>query len=103
MNRNLFKIITSLQISGTYLSDLVFIDDGNPSMLNGLINFSKRFLTYKVIAELQRYQQVSYKLQSVTDIAKEIQDLPHPEDKVFNQQMYDISLSREPRNAEKVL
>ena len=42
---------------GLYLSDLTFIDEGNPNEINGLINFSKRMLLYEVIQQVQQYQQ----------------------------------------------
>ena len=33
---------------GVYLTDLTFIDEGNPDVLDGKINLSKRELCYKV-------------------------------------------------------
>lgn len=45
---------------GIYLQDLTFINDGNPNTIEGLINFRKRELIYRVIEEFQQYQQVSY-------------------------------------------
>jgi len=47
---------------GVYLQDLTFINDGNPNSIEGLINFRKRELIYRVIEEFQQYQQVSYSL-----------------------------------------
>ena len=47
---------------GVYLTDLTFINDGNPNNVEGLINFRKRELIYRVIEEFQQYQQVSYNL-----------------------------------------
>ncbi len=84
--------------SGTYLSDLTFIDEGNPDTLQGLVNFAKRKLTYGVIAEMQRYQQVGYQYRVVTSLEKFLKNLPSKEDKA----LYDLSLLREPRGAEKV-
>lgn len=72
-------------------------------MLNGLINMGKRMLTYKVISEMQRYQLIGYQLRQVPAIAKYIKDIPSRDEKVYGQQLYEISMSREPRGAEKVL
>jgi hypothetical protein len=88
---------------GTYLSDLTFIDEGNPDMLNGLINMGKRMLTHRVISEIQRYQLIGYALKHVPTVSKFIKDIPSRDEKVFGPQLYDISMSREPRGAEKVL
>jgi hypothetical protein len=41
---------------GVYLTDLTFIEDGNPDYINELINFSKRSLIYTVIAKIQQFQ-----------------------------------------------
>lgn len=35
--------------SGPFLTDIVFIEEGNPSEIDGLINISKRLLTYRTI------------------------------------------------------
>jgi len=88
---------------GTYLSDLTFMDEGNPDFINGLINMGKRMLTYKVIAEIQSYQQVGYGLRVVHMIAKHVRNIPRRDEKNFSSTLYEISLAREPRHAEKVL
>lgn len=44
-----------------YLSDLTFIDEGNPDYLHSsktLINFTKRELIYNVLSEIQQFQLV---------------------------------------------
>ena len=46
---------------GTYLTDLTFIDDGNPDEVDGMINFFKWSLTAGVIEDLSRFQQISYR------------------------------------------
>ena len=45
---------------GIYLTDLVFIEEGNGDTFNGLINFTKRKLVASVIRDFTQYQQVSY-------------------------------------------
>lgn len=82
---------------GTYLSDLTFIDDGNKNTINGLINFSKRQLTYKVISEMQRYQQIGYYLKPVSDIQQILNEIPSFDEKSFSKKLYEISLQKEPR------
>eukprot|EP01114_Cavostelium_apophysatum_P016104 TRINITY_DN4525_c0_g1_i1.p1 TRINITY_DN4525_c0_g1~~TRINITY_DN4525_c0_g1_i1.p1 ORF type:complete len:1270 (-),score=350.50 TRINITY_DN4525_c0_g1_i1:96-3905(-) len=88
---------------GTHLSDLVFIDEGNPSYLTGLINISKWVLTYKQIFEITKYQAIPFNFRSVPTIMQFVKDIPSREEKVYGLQLYDVSLSREPRGAEKVL
>ena len=55
-----FKILIFLFKSGVYLSDLFFVDQGNPETVNGLINFRKRKLEYDIIIQILRFQGTSY-------------------------------------------
>jgi len=84
---------------GVYLTDLTFIDDGNPDFLpqNGLINFGKRELVYGIISEIQQYQQISYPYPYVDNIASYLIDLPSNNDS----DLYALSLIREPRESKK--
>ena len=45
------------------------MDDGNPDTISGLINFAKRKLVFSVIDKVKQYQQQSYNLQPVYQIA----------------------------------
>eukprot|EP01080_Neovahlkampfia_damariscottae_P001212 gene1212-11302_t len=46
---------------GMHLTDLLFIEDGNPDIKeNNLINWSKRKLQAEIIRSVQMYQQMSY-------------------------------------------
>lgn len=45
---------------GVYLSDLTFIDEGNPKIVNGLVNFRKKQLEYGVIVQVLRFQNHAY-------------------------------------------
>jgi len=92
----------SIPYLGTSLSDLTFIDEGNPDYINELINMGKRMLTYRVISEIQRYQQIGYSLKLVEMIAKHVRDIPSRDEKTFGGLLYESSLAREPRGAEKV-
>eukprot|EP01102_Stenamoeba_stenopodia_P019471 TRINITY_DN7366_c0_g1_i1.p1 TRINITY_DN7366_c0_g1~~TRINITY_DN7366_c0_g1_i1.p1 ORF type:complete len:301 (+),score=63.93 TRINITY_DN7366_c0_g1_i1:62-964(+) len=81
---------------GVYLTDLVFIDE-NPDYISGLINFAKRRLVNTVISKFQQYQQVPYNLQPVYQIISLLRKLPVMDEK----ELYVVSLSREPRKAQR--
>lgn len=88
------------------MSDLTFIDEGNPDTVTNykLINFSKRLLTYRAISEIQRYQNEEHHFRPVPGISKHIEAIKGPDDeKEFEKKMYDLSLQHEPRGAEKVV
>lgn len=83
---------------GVYLTDLTFIEDGNPNTLKKsrqLINFSKRMKTAEVIREIQQYQSVPYNLAPVQEIQMFIKC--HLQDSRDVGDLYDQSLSMEPR------
>lgn len=70
-----------LPFVGIYLTDLTFVDHGNPTMrqLNvegseiGLINYDKHMKTAKIISELQRFQ-IPYRLTEVPELQTWMQD-----------------------------
>eukprot|EP01090_Pellita_catalonica_P007974 TRINITY_DN1859_c0_g1_i1.p1 TRINITY_DN1859_c0_g1~~TRINITY_DN1859_c0_g1_i1.p1 ORF type:complete len:1124 (-),score=199.38 TRINITY_DN1859_c0_g1_i1:97-3090(-) len=78
---------------GTYLKDITFIEDGNPDMIDGLINYSKRELVNKVIEEVQHYQGTRYDIEKKEHEYAFLSELPSMTDK----QLFDLSLLREPR------
>ncbi|KAG4304720.1 hypothetical protein PORY_001773 [Pneumocystis oryctolagi] len=83
---------------GVYLTDLTFIEDGNPNMIKNskdLINFSKRIKTAEVIREIQQYQSVSYSFQIVPEIQTYLLQCLKGMDNLGD--MYDLSLGIEPR------
>lgn len=91
---------------GVYLTDLTFIDDGNPDQLKdspNLINFSKRAKTADVVRDIQQYQALPYHLTVVPDIQayvkKELETVLKVED------LFEQSMKLEPRVAsdEKVV
>jgi son of sevenless-like protein len=85
---------------GVYLTDLTFIDDGNPDKLPGtnLINFSKYSKCAEVISEIQQYQKLPYFLTTVNDIQRFLdQHLRGGRDVV---DFYKLSLQLEPRERE---
>ena len=91
-----------LPFIGVHLSDLIFIEDGNPNFLMGqggreLINWEKRAMTYRVIAEVTGYQGEGYNLKYNSLLSGFINHLSPPSDK----DLFNMSLLREPRKAAK--
>ena len=86
---------------GIYLTDLTFIEDGNPDHIKDnekLINFSKQSKTADVIREIQQYQNQVYCLQDVPELQNYLKEsLERIEDE---SDMYDTSLRLEPKERE---
>ncbi|KAJ6240661.1 ras guanine nucleotide exchange factor i-related [Anaeramoeba flamelloides] len=82
---------------GVYLTDLTFIEDGNPNKIDGLINFSKRKLVYAVIEEIQRYQSKPYSFQPVHQIQTRLEKLSFDDQST----LYKKSLQYEPRKSKR--
>ena len=93
-------ISTANSVSGVYLTDLTFIEDGIPSVIKrtDLINFAKRAKTADVIRDIQQYQNVPYVLKSVPDLQDYILSNMQAAGDVH--EMYDKSLQVEPRERE---
>ena len=96
-----------LPFLGTYLTDLTFVDVGNPSKrpvsIDGatiqLINFDKHVKTAKIISELQRFQ-IPYRIQEVPEMQKWIDaqlERIHNSKAADVQHLYRRSLLLEPR------
>ncbi|KAK1057453.1 cell division cycle-related protein [Friedmanniomyces endolithicus] len=85
---------------GIYLTDLTFIEDGNPSIIKKtqLINFAKRAKTADVIRDIQQYQNVPYSLQAVPELQEYI--LRNMQSAGDVHEMYERSLQVEPRERE---
>jgi len=80
---------------GVYLTDLTFIEDGNPDMLaGGLINFVKRQQVSQVINEIVQYQLKPYNLQIVPEIREFLMHIKAIEDE---KEMFSLSTEIEPR------
>jgi len=80
---------------GVYLTDLVFIEDGNPNLVGKRMNFVKQKYIYNIVSTVQRYQKFPYNLA----IVQPIQNLYDSSPKNGNQELFDLSLLREPRGA----
>eukprot|EP01103_Thecamoeba_quadrilineata_P014814 TRINITY_DN4508_c0_g1_i2.p1 TRINITY_DN4508_c0_g1~~TRINITY_DN4508_c0_g1_i2.p1 ORF type:complete len:806 (+),score=199.71 TRINITY_DN4508_c0_g1_i2:277-2694(+) len=66
----------SIPYLGIFLTDLTFIEDGNPDLLaDGLINFTKRKRLAGVIQEIKQYQQSPFHLLPVPQIYDFVRDL----------------------------
>jgi len=80
--------------TGMYLTDLTFIEDGNPDLLqDGYVNFLKRRRIATVIREIRQYQQTPYNFQTIPEIlqfAKDVQGLDEA-------QAYSLALLAEPK------
>ncbi|KAI9597042.1 ras guanine nucleotide exchange factor domain-containing protein [Syncephalis fuscata] len=85
---------------GVYLTDLTFIDDGNPDKLSdtNLINFSKYSKCADVITEIQQYQNLPYCLTTVPEIKMFLEHNLQGDRDI--QDLYNISLEIEPRSQE---
>jgi son of sevenless len=79
-----------------YLTDLTFIDE-NADGVNGLINFAKRKMIYNVISKIIQYQQTHYNLQPIDQIIQQLLKVPILDETT----LYNLSLKREPRKAER--
>ena len=88
-----------------YLSNINFIEEGNPDFVphrpDGIINFSKRRKVAEITQEIQQYQNQPYCLEVEPNIRHYLQSLdPLGEltEKEFNDYLYNKSLDLEPRN-----
>ncbi|EGG22376.1 Ras guanine nucleotide exchange factor [Cavenderia fasciculata] len=77
------------------LSDLTFMEDGNPDTISHMINFQKRELIYRVISEVQATQQVKYDFPTVEPIHTLLIELPSSS----SEELYQLSIQREPRES----
>eukprot|EP01097_Dermamoeba_algensis_P010637 TRINITY_DN7938_c0_g1_i1.p1 TRINITY_DN7938_c0_g1~~TRINITY_DN7938_c0_g1_i1.p1 ORF type:complete len:149 (+),score=34.21 TRINITY_DN7938_c0_g1_i1:91-537(+) len=82
---------------GVYLTDLTFIDDGNPDKVNNLINFKKRELTHRLLQEIQLYQQTGFDFPPIEPLNTFLAECPTS---MTEAELYDLSLILEPRNSE---
>ena len=92
-------------LRGVYLTDLTFIEDGNPDTRQDgdrqLINFKKREMVFNVIQSIQLYQNVDKGTQYDAFKVKEplfsyLRELPFFDEN----QAYNVSLEREARKSE---
>ena len=77
------------------MTDLIFIEEGNPNKIENRINFVKHKFVHSVISRIQAYQSVGYTLEPVDIIKEFINELPILGEK----ELYAQSLKIEPRGA----
>jgi len=94
---------TALPYIGMYLSDLTFMEDGNPDEIireDGpnqvkLINFSKHFMIYRTLDQLRKYQtSAKFDLKRQDPVFTFLFELPV----LAEEELYQLSLIREPRD-----
>ena len=84
---------------GMYLTDLTFIEDGNPDKIGDLHNFSKRTFVSNIIQEIQQYQQTPYHLEECSIISNYLEKIS--EKNLSGDEAYKISLQILPRGGAK--
>lgn len=86
---------------GTYLTDITFIDDGNPDYVTvgnkKLINFDKWRLIYVAIQQIRSYQQSKFNFGRHEPLTSFLVELPA----LGEHELYKLSLEREPRDVER--
>jgi len=82
---------------GVFLTDLTFIEDGNPDYINELINFAKRTMIYNVISKIQELQMLPYNFYPIYQIWEYIKNFPSIEEA----ELFSLSLQIEPRKADR--
>eukprot|EP01127_Copromyxa_protea_P004261 TRINITY_DN14141_c0_g1_i1.p1 TRINITY_DN14141_c0_g1~~TRINITY_DN14141_c0_g1_i1.p1 ORF type:complete len:872 (+),score=176.95 TRINITY_DN14141_c0_g1_i1:29-2617(+) len=102
--KNLRMFMTSLTppcipYVGMYLSDLTFIEEGNPDRVgeHKLINIFKRLLISKSISELRLYQITAYHFTEIPSILAKLDQTIHIEEKA----LYELSYFLEPREGKE--
>jgi len=91
---------TAIPYIGTYLSDLTFMDEGNPDFVtldnNKLINFPKHYLIMRTIKQLLQYQASRFDLQPKEPLYSFLYAVASLNEK----ELYELSLEREPRDSQ---
>jgi len=82
---------------GVYLTDLTFIEDGNPNLKGGLINFQKHRMCAEVLRQIRLYQQTPYNLVGQPSILEHFQSIPI----LSEDEQWELSLQVERRATEK--
>ncbi|KAL9657697.1 hypothetical protein ABK040_005050 [Willaertia magna] len=88
---------------GIYLSDLTFIEDGNPDRINStktsrnLINWRKRQFVANVISEVMQYKNPPYNIQPVHQIQELLKNTLDNHVIMDETEMFNLSLKIEPK------
>jgi len=85
---------------GLYFTDLVFIEEGNPTYLKdapNLINWEKCLMSYNAVKEIQRFQPFPFVLNPCTSIQTWLTNILSASS-LSDTQAYQMSLTLEPRD-----
>jgi len=88
---------------GLYFSDLVFIEDGNPTYLKdapNLVNWEKAVMSYNAVKEVQRFQPFPFVLNPFSHIQNYLNNILSASS-MSDTQAYQMSLTLEPRESKK--
>ncbi|EFC50241.1 rasGEF domain-containing protein [Naegleria gruberi] len=78
---------------GIYLKDFLFADDGNPTLVDGKLNFYKAISQYAIMYNILRFQDRDYEIIPKEEIQAAIDSYkPRGEDELYN-----MSLKIQPR------
>jgi hypothetical protein len=80
---------------GVYLTDLTYMEDGNPNFIDNRINFTKRSLISTLIREIQQYQVINYSVKPIKELQQLLDFTLFTEE--MEKKLYERSLNREPR------
>ncbi|XP_067868423.1 rap guanine nucleotide exchange factor 1-like isoform X4 [Heterodontus francisci] len=83
---------------GLILQDLTFVHLGNPDLIDGKINFSKRWQQFNILDSMRRFQQVHYELKRIDDIVTFFNDFS---DHLAEEALWELSLKIKPRNIQR--
>jgi len=93
------EVLSSISVAcipyiGLFLSDLTFIEEGNPDFLeNGFVNFIKSKMVADVIRQIQRFQKRPFNLKTVPSI----QQYLWQHQTLSEKECFQLSLIAEPR------
>ncbi|KAI4890390.1 hypothetical protein NFI96_014550 [Prochilodus magdalenae] len=87
--------IPYLLCCGLILQDLTFVHLGNPDLIEGKVNFSKRWQQFNILDSMRRFQQVHYELKRNEDIISFFNDFS---DHLAEEALWELSLKIKPRN-----
>ncbi|XP_041049357.1 rap guanine nucleotide exchange factor 1b isoform X4 [Carcharodon carcharias] len=83
---------------GLILQDLTFVHLGNPDLIDGKINFSKRWQQFNILDSMRRFQQAHYELKRIDDIVTFFNDFG---DHLAEEALWELSLKIKPRNIQR--
>ncbi|KAM9722017.1 rap guanine nucleotide exchange factor 1 isoform 6-T6 [Dama dama] len=80
---------------GLILQDLTFVHLGNPDLIDGKVNFSKRWQQFNILDSMRCFQQVHYDIRRNDDIINFFNDFS---DHLAEEALWELSLKIKPRN-----